>query len=162
MNFTVNVVGSAGCGKTMFLRRLNHQMFVPQWMPASGHQMIPITFNTSMGQITVNFADHCGRAMYTPFAIRRDPADAVIYTIDLTSRMSVKGVKTYRKLFRDMLGFELPSMTIATKVDIRDRKVTTLPDGCIEISSKNRDGINDAIQSLLRTLTNNSDLVLLH
>ncbi len=151
MNFSVNVLGLAGCGKSTFLSRLQHQAYVGRYSPTWFTNVIPITFQTSAGPITVNFTDQ-----KCQFDTVVRPADGAIYMIDYTSKLSLKHAKDFERKQGP-----IPSITVVNKADIAERKIRTPPEGSIEVSSKSCYGISDSVQALLRQLTHNNELTLI-
>ena len=78
-SFKCVIVGDKGVGKTSLIRRLYNGEFNNEYLPTIGHELIPLTFNTTYGKIIFDVYDisdqtrindvNCAIIMFNPNSI---------------------------------------------------------------------------------------------
>lgn len=161
-SYKVILVGSGGCGKTVYLERLLTGEFRKRYIATLGVEVYPITFDTNYGKITLNIWDCAGQEK---FGGSRDvyyiQADGVIFMYDNTSIASQQACRPYIIDVKRICG-NIPYVLCASKCDIQKKTpVEHVPNvDTFEISSKLAYEIYAPIIDLLRNITGHEDLIL--
>ncbi|KNC49607.1 GTP-binding nuclear protein Ran-4 [Thecamonas trahens ATCC 50062] len=163
--YKVCVLGSAGSGKTTWLRRHATGEFVAEHTPTVGVEVLSLTFNTTRGPITFQMWDMAGTDKFA--GLGEDyllNADAAVVFFDVTDKSSYKAVKTWF----DMVESKDVSLAVlvGSKVDSSAREVSSSSVTFhrkrnvqyYEISSKSNYNFEKPFLYLARRLTNDRDL----
>lgn len=151
-SYTVALLGNGGVGKTSFLRALD-DTFLRHYIVTLGISESIRTFNTNRGPITLTIRDYAGQEKYKQ-GLNSSSADLSVVMYDVTSVISYKHARTD---WNTIAGTS-PIMYVANKCDIAEQYVSSGAD--IRISCKNRpNSIRACVQSILRRLTNDDELV---
>ena len=115
------VVGDAGVGKTAFIHRHLTGEFEKKYIATMGVEVHPLTFHTTVGNVTLNIWDCAGQEK---FGGMRDGyyvgADAEILMFDVTSRISYKNLQYWYNDIRNKCP-QIPIVLCGNKVDCKDR-----------------------------------------
>ena len=153
------LVGPAESGKTAYLNRFIHGDFDEHYKPTVGCEVHPITFNTSIGEIRVNFWDMAGQDKYGGFAfghaiaadcaiVFRDSADSGPSNTEIASGIAAsENVKKVYVCSKCDLDFD------STPTYVRDQLF-------YQISAKSNYNFEKPILSLFRQVTGNNNLTL--
>lgn len=160
--FKVVIVGDGGVGKTTLVRQYLNLGFESKYIATLGVDVHPVTFNTSRGLVHLNMWDCAGQDKFRGLADRYyTNAQAAIGVFDATA---FKTVKRAAKLLGDVRGVagDIPSVLCCNKADTLDNQTRAGLDDVFElvlVSAKTELGVNTPIQTLLRKLMNDSELV---
>ncbi|KAJ6242527.1 gtp-binding nuclear protein ran [Anaeramoeba flamelloides] len=165
----VIVVGSGGCGKTTYLKKLITGEFERKYIATIGVSVMKQIFKTSIGDVSIDFWDTAGQEK---FGGLRDgyyiSGKAAIGMYDLTSIESFNSLKATLRRVIDVCG-NIPIIIIGTKSDVSERETfefeTEFKEEIsflhFEISVRDGNNIYKPIEALLRKLKKNEALTLI-
>jgi GTP-binding nuclear protein Ran len=164
--YKVVLLGSGGCGKTAWIRRLVTGDFYKEYQPTVGVEVHPAVFETDEGKVAVNFWDVAG--IHALGGLRDGyhfNADAAILFYDLTSASSYQDVRKWYEEF-ERISPRKPLVLCGTKVDSpeEDQRVTapTIQRelGCVyfPISALSCYNYEKPVLEILRRLRNSPNL----
>lgn len=165
--FKVVLVGSAGCGKTTFLKRHRTGQFETRYLSTIGCEVHPLSFNTNYGKVILSVWDCAGQEKFQGLKEGYyTKADAGIVMFDLTSSLSYRDVQ----LTTADLKLSLPNVPLVicgNKSDELERKVRAKDIilhrliGCkyYDISAKTNYNFEKPFLSLIRKLMGHDDLI---
>lgn len=165
MEYNFAIIGSAGVGKTTFIKRHLTGEFTQQYNPTIGWNINDLTFSTTQGNIKVHIYDHPGNSQQDHAHIY-SKMDAAIFMFDVTSKQSYKKIGRYIKAFKESAGDEVPYLIIGNKVGNEDRKIkpmdiTIHKSSCVncqyyDVSAKANYNYDKPFLQLFRLLNDNS------
>lgn len=169
--FKIVLAGDSGTGKTSFVERLLSGSFGEEYVATVGVSVSRFGVPTSIGNFSFSCWDTAGQersaglrdAMYAS-------ASCAIIMFDVTSRVSYQHLPDWYKRINRVCG-DIPIVVCGNKIDrARDRQVkprnVSFPRRknmkYFDISVKNKYSLDEPLQHLLRELTGNKQLVILH
>ena len=124
MNFKVVIVGDGEVGKSALVAKLKSNRFVKQYKATMGADVHPISFDTSIGEITLKIWDTAGQAklggLKQGYYVKSDGA---ILMYDLGSRSSYKNLHSWNTGITNECG-DIPRIICGNKCDINARRVS--------------------------------------
>ena len=120
--YKVCIIGDAGVGKTVMVRKFLTNDFTNQYLPTIGVEVHPFHFNTNVGAITLNFWDCAGNPKFA--GIKEGyyhGADAAIIMFDVkrysAERIAYWKAKFTNKYVQDHPGKQAPIVVVGNKDD---------------------------------------------
>lgn len=154
MNYTINLLGDAGVGKTAWIRRMKSDSFKPQYIASVGCDIHSMNFNTNYGTITLNFHDYAGQEKYSSLQ-KIVKSDLSVLMFDLTSKISYKNTKHWE----EGCGLE-PVLFVGNKCDVNEESIKVIPrprENYVAVSAKTMK-TTDLVTPILRILTGHLDI----
>jgi len=160
--FQIMLLGDAGVGKTTFLTRHKTGVFVKKYEPTVDTNIVPLTFQTSKGKVTLNIWEVPGQDRFSDYLQDMQNADACIVMFAVDSKLSYKNTEIWLDICKG-----LPTVLCGNKVDIQERQVHPKEIGIVsgglpqyyDVSAKSNYNFEKPFLYLLRQLFGDDGLV---
>lgn len=164
--FRINIIGSAGVGKTTFIKRHITGEFIREYNPTSCIDSSTIELETNMGLIRFHINEIGGQKLFNS-SIKN--TNGVIAMFDLTSSISMKNCIELIKNFDECVGQQLPLVVCGNKCDINGVKQKKFDNTSFRETNENNEAkyllsvksmynFEKPLIYLAKKLTNNDDL----
>lgn len=164
--FKVTLVGDGAVGKTAFVKRQITGEFEKRYIPTLGLEVHPIQYNTSEGEVTVDFWDTAGQEKFSGLgdAYWLETKLFLIF-FDLNARITFKNAK--KNILKVKTNFpKTPCVLVGNKCDLKSNvcvdtakafaKAADMP--FFELSVKLAETNDSLVRHILRELTGDENL----
>ena len=150
--YKVVLIGSGGVGKSAFLEQLKNGFFQRKYITTLGVDVCTIKVKGTTFEIWDTAGQEQFSGLGDGYYVN---ADAAILMFDSTNKLSFKRLEEWKIRFRNVVGDEVPIITVATKCDIVPAFGFNV--NIIKISTKNNLGLQKPFIKIMQLLKTTLD-----
>lgn len=156
MTYKICLAGDGGVGKTTYLNMLLTDVFEKRYVATWGVEVRPLIFHTNYGTLTFDVWDMAGQEKFEGLGdAYMAPADGAMLMCSGQSRMSVKNIPKWRRMFRRIHEKKGNIVLICNKSELAPEFEN---ESVVKISVRNRENLHEPFIKMARLLTGKEDL----